>query len=61
MRNHELGSILDVEMKCPVCDWKGTLGNAELEADDDGVPCCPECLCNLIKIKAKITTRQKEN
>jgi hypothetical protein len=36
-----LGSILDVEMICPLCGWKGTVKDCEPDADGDGGLGCP--------------------
>ena len=51
MRNHDLSSILDIEVKCPVCGWKGMIRDTEPDVDGDGSPGCPQCLCNVIAIK----------
>ena len=53
MRNDKLGSILDAKVKCPVCGWNGTIGDAEPDVDGDGSPGCPKCLCNVIIVQAK--------
>ena len=35
--NHKLSSILDARVKCPVCGWTGTVGDAEPDVDGDGI------------------------
>ena len=41
-------SILDVRMNCLECDWEGTVGECDCDADipdveDDGRLRCPDC------------------
>ena len=48
MKNNELGCILDVGVKCPVCPWSGKIGDTEPDVDGDGSPGCPNCLCNVV-------------
>ena len=39
--------ITEVKVRCPVCGWAGTIGDAEPDVDGEGSPGCPECLCNV--------------
>ena len=48
MKNDKLESILDAAVKCPACDWNGTIRDAEPDVDGDGSPGCPKCLSILI-------------
>lgn len=45
-------SILEVHVKCPVCNWKGTVFDAEPDVDGEGSPGCPRCLCSVIIVSA---------
>jgi len=40
---NELKSILDVKLKCPVCGFEFTIGNAFPDVDGDGSLGCPIC------------------
>jgi len=44
--------ITEVKMKCPVCGWTGKL--FDTEPDNEGSPCCPKCMCNVIAVDARL-------
>ena len=48
--------ITEIKVKCPVCGWQGAVIDAE--PDDEGTPCCPDCMCGLVV--ASVTTANRE-
>ncbi len=46
--------ITEAKVKCPVCNWKGTLGESELDVDGEGSPGCPLCWCSLIMVRCRV-------
>lgn len=49
----ELTSILDVKLKCPLCNFKFTVGEGFPDVDGDGSIGCPICFAVAVKDKEK--------
>ena len=47
-----MSAMTDIKVKCPVCNWIGTA--IDCKPSDDGSPCCPLCLCNVIILSVEI-------
>lgn len=39
-----MNSIMEFPVKCSLCDWHGTVAEAEPDIDGEGTLGCPDCL-----------------